>query len=127
VRVTLEKLAGVESVEVSLNEGRARIQMRPGNAVTMAQIRQAVERNGFTPQQAGVSARADVLVKGETLQLRIVGTNETYEVAGTPQADDIRQQLRNQAGKTVVVDGVVPMPRNKRGTLLIQVKRFQQA
>ncbi|MGH9159489.1 MAG: heavy-metal-associated domain-containing protein, partial [Vicinamibacteraceae bacterium] len=82
----MEKLPGVESVKVSLNEGRAIIQFKPGNAITMTECRQSAERNGFTPQQAVINAQADVMAKGNRLELRISVTNDTYDVAATAHA-----------------------------------------
>lgn len=117
----MEKLPGVESAKVSLNEGRAIIQLRAGNAVTMAQVRQSVERNGFTPQQAVVSGEADVVAKGDTLQLRISGTTDTYERASTPHADGVLQQLRTSAGQRVVIEGIIPAHKDRRATPVIQV------
>lgn len=117
----MEKLPGVESAKVSLNEGRAVIQLRPGNTVTMAQIRQGVTRNGFTPQQAAVSGEAEVMAKGDKLQLRISGTNDVYELAGTPHGDGVLQLLRTSVGQRVVIEGVVPAPKDDRIAPAIQV------
>lgn len=116
----MEKLPGVESAKVSLNEGRAVIQLRPGNTVTMAQIRQGVTRNGFTPQQAAVSGEAEVMAKGDKLQLRISGTNDVYELAGTPHGDGVLQ-LRTRVGQRVVIEGVVQAPKDGRTAPAIQV------
>ena len=117
----MEKLPGVESANVSLNEGRAMIQLKPGNAVTMAQIRQSVERNGFTPQQVAVSGEAEVLGRGDKLQLRISGPNDTYELASTPHADGVLQQLRKSTGQRVAVEGLIPAQKDQNATPVIQV------
>jgi copper chaperone CopZ len=121
VRVTIEKLPGVESADVSLNEGRVQVQLKAGNAVTLAQLRQSVERNGFTPQQAIVRAQADVAPKGETVQLTISGTEEVYTLADTAHADDVLQQLRKSAGQRVLIEGIVPPRRDQRTPAVIQV------
>jgi len=117
----MEKLPGVVSATMSLNEGRAIIQLRPGNAITMAQIRQSVERNGFTPQQAVVSGEAQVIAMGDKLQLRISGTNDTYELASTPHADGVLPQLRNSTGERVVIEGIIPAQKDPKATPVIQV------
>ncbi|MCA1854199.1 MAG: heavy-metal-associated domain-containing protein [Beggiatoa sp.] len=117
----MEKLPGVESAKVSLNEGRAIIQLQPGNKVTMAQIRQSVTRNGFTPQQAAISGEADVIAKGDKLQLRISGTNEVYDLASTPHKDGVLDQLRKSTGQQVVIEGIVPAQKDERAALVIQV------
>lgn len=117
----MEKLPGVESATMSLNEGRAVIELRPGNSITMAQIRQSVQRNGFTPRQAFISARAEVIAGGDRVQLRILGINETYDVGRTPHIEEIQRQLANQTGKTVVIEGIVPALKDPRATPVIQV------
>ena len=118
----MEKLPGVEAAKVSLNEGRAVIQLRPGNAVTMAQIRRSVERNGFTPQQAAINAEADVVAKGDKLQLRISGTNDIFELASSGHADSVLQQLRKSAGQRVLIEGMIPaQKKDETATPAIQV------
>lgn len=117
----MEKLPGVESATVSLNEGRAVIELKPGNAITMAQIRQGVERNGFTPQQSAINAQADVIATGNRLQLKISGTNDTYEIASTPHADGVLQQLKKSAGQKVVIEGMIPARKDPKATPIIQV------
>lgn len=117
----MEKLPGVASATMSLNEGRAIIQLRPGNAITMAQIRQSVERNGFTPQQAVVSGEAQVIAMGDKLQLRISGTNDTYELARTPHADGVLPQLRKSTGERVLIEGIIPAQKDPKATPVIQV------
>lgn len=116
----MEKLPGVESAKVSLNEGRTVIQLKAGNGITLAQLRQSIQRNGFTPRDAVVRARTDVIATGEKLQLRISGTDETFDVATTAD-ESILRQLRASAGQTVMVDGIVPTPKDPRSAPIIQV------
>lgn len=122
MRVTLERLDGVDSAAMSLNEGRARIQLKPGNLVTLARLRESVERNGFTPKEARVTARVDVVARGDRLQLRIAGLAETYEVVGTPQADKVREELKKHAGHAVLVEGVIPVLPDKQALPIMQVR-----
>ncbi len=117
----MEKLPGVESARVSLNEGRATIQLNAGNTVSMTQIRQGVERNGFTPQQAVINAQADVIAAGNRLQLKISGTNDTYDVAATIHAEDIQRQLKQSSGQKVVIEGIIPVQKDPKATPVIQV------
>jgi hypothetical protein len=123
----MEKLPGVESVKVSLNEGRAVIQLRPGNTITIAQVRQGVTRNGFTPQQAVISAEADVVAKGDKLQLRISGTDDVYELASLAHGDDVLQQLRKSVGQRVLIQGIVPTPKDERAAPVLQVNSVKPA
>ncbi|MPY89462.1 MAG: hypothetical protein GEU99_16235 [Luteitalea sp.] len=121
MRVTTEKLPGVDSATVSLNEGRAVVELQPGNAITMAEIRQSAERNGFTPRDAVVHAQADVIAEGDKLQLQISGTNDRYEIATTPHVEDIQQELRKHAGQAVMVEGMIPAPKDLNATPMMQV------
>jgi len=117
----MERLPGVESADVRLNEGRASVRLTAGNAVTMADMRRSVTRNGFTPQQAVVHAQAEVVATGGRLQLRISGTNDAYDVAMTAHASGIQQQLEKYAGQRILVDGIVPAPRDAKAVPVMQV------
>ena len=121
MRVTIEELPGVESATVSLNEGRAVIRLRAGNSITLAQIRQSVERNGFTPQQAVVEAEVEVLRSDGRIQLRIAGTSETYDVLLGAHSAAIQQQLAAAAGSRVLIQGVVAAQKDKTIAPTIQV------
>ncbi|HKX98174.1 MAG TPA: heavy metal-associated domain-containing protein, partial [Steroidobacteraceae bacterium] len=48
----LRKLHGVTSVRVSLNEGKAVVTLTAGNRTTLAQVREVIRHNGFTPKDA---------------------------------------------------------------------------
>ncbi len=110
VRVALEKIDGVEAVEVSLNEGRARIRLRSGNHVGLDQIRNAVRQNGFTPREASVSARARVSAGADPLRLGIEGTADTFTIAQPRNAAAERAiaELRSQQSTLVDVQGTIP-------------------
>jgi hypothetical protein len=117
----MERLPGVESATVSLNEGRAVLRLKPDNALTLPEIRRSVERNGFTPRQAIVRARARVIATAGRLQVRILGTSDAYEVAATPHASEIQRRLHTLGGSDVIVDGVVPAPKDRKAPAVIQV------
>lgn len=119
----MQKLEGVQSAKVSLNEGRAVIELEPGNTVTLAQIHERVRRNGFTPQGARVTARARVAARGDALRLEVVGTQESFEVAVIPQGASLTE-LKKRAGQIVVVEGVIPASKNKPPAV-IQVNDFK--
>jgi len=51
----LSKLPGVTSVRVSLNEGKAVALLAPDSTTTLAQIREVIRHNGFTPKDASVT------------------------------------------------------------------------
>ena len=106
--VALQKIDGVDTVKVTLNDGKATVTLKPLNKITLAQVRGVIEKNGFTPKTAVVIAETDIIAgPGGQLQLRVSGTNETFPVSsGT--ADAIRADLKNQVGTRVRVQGIVP-------------------
>ena len=109
----MQKLAGVESVKVSLNEGHAKLVLKGGNSLTMAQVRGVVERNGFTPQQAVVAAEAEVLTRDGGLHVRILGVDEIYGLdASTSGA--IGAEVKKHNGRTVRIEGIIRPSRDKQ-------------
>ena len=85
----MQKVDGVQNVRVSLNDGLTILDLKPGNAVTLARLRQIIKNNGF------VSKEASVVARGTTKGPRgfvVSGTNEQLSLAAAPQqvADDWR-------------------------------------
>ncbi|MBA3640535.1 MAG: heavy-metal-associated domain-containing protein [Acidobacteria bacterium] len=115
--MSLEKLEGVRAAKVSLNQGRATIELQPGNKVSLADIRERVRRNGFTPQGATVTVRARVLVDGDRLRLEVPETKETFEVATTPHAEKLAQ-LKKHVGQVVTVKGLIAAPKDKAAAVI---------
>lgn len=123
--VSIEKIQGVESVQVRLNEGKATVQLKPGNAVSLDQLQRVIQKNGFTPQQTTVTARVEVLINNGEPQLKVPGPNVMYEVAG-PHDTEVQEGLKKAAGKTLIVEGVIPAPgKGKVSEHVIQVKTFK--
>ncbi len=52
VEHNVEKIAGVESCDVSVEEGKARIALTPGAEVDLEAIKRAILDAGFSPGQA---------------------------------------------------------------------------
>lgn len=57
MRVALNKIDGVESVAVSLEKATAEIRLKPGNAVTLPQLRRVIRESGYPTRDAQVTAR----------------------------------------------------------------------
>ena len=98
VRVAMQKLDGVSTVELSLERAQAEIGLKPDNRLTLDQFRQVVKRNGFEPKQAVVTAIGTV---------RELGGRMVFEVSGVPRrsssrpdksAPDALQQLKSAFG-----------------------------
>ena len=55
VRVAVQKVDGVESVQLSLERAEADIRLKPENHVSLDQFRRIVKGNGFEPREAKVT------------------------------------------------------------------------
>lgn len=55
--VAIKKLDGVESIDVSLEKASADIRLKPGNAITLPQLRRIIRRSGYPTKDARVEAR----------------------------------------------------------------------
>jgi len=104
-----------------LNKGLAHVTLKPGNKVTLAELRRVIERNGFTPQAASIVAEAEGVagVNGQP-HIRVSGTNETFPIAATTPAP-VKSELTRLAGKRLIVEGVVPAAKeNPAGAIEIK-------
>ena len=92
VRVAVQKVAGVESVELSLERAQADIRLIKDNRVSLDQFRKIVKGNGFEPRQATVTAIGTV---------REVDGKLAFEVSGVaPSATRLSRQERNRCSRT---------------------------
>src|SRR5260370_41874743 len=87
VNVALKKVAGVESVEVSLNKGLAAVKLKPGNTVSVRQLWELIHDKGYTPKATTVSARGEVAGSPGHLQLHVSGSGETLPLEGDSKND----------------------------------------
>ena len=60
VNVALKKVAGMESVEVSLNKGLATVKLKPGNTVSVPELWELIHDKGYTPKATAISVRGDL-------------------------------------------------------------------
>ena len=104
--VAVEKLDGVESVKVSLNEGRVVIRFAPDNSLTIAELRRAIRNQGFSPREATLTFSAQVEMRGGGLVAIVPGSGVTYAVTAAPE---VRELLSGAAGSTLVLEGEVAM------------------
>jgi copper chaperone CopZ len=116
VSVALKKVEGVESVKVSLKEGKAVMQLKPGNSVRLEQIRKAVAEQGFTPKEARVVAVGDLSVSDSGLQFKVAHSDDLFPIGPAPHA-----AWREKAGPNLLVTGIVAAPRNEKELSVLQV------
>jgi len=61
VSVVIIKLDGVESVDVSLEKATADIRLKPGNTITLPQLRRIIREGGYPTKDARVDARGTIV------------------------------------------------------------------
>jgi hypothetical protein len=85
----MQKVDGVQSARVSLKDGLTILDLKPGNVVTLAKLRQIIKNNGFVSKEASVVARGNT---NGTQAFVVSGTNEQLSIAASPQqvGDDWR-------------------------------------
>jgi copper chaperone CopZ len=105
VRVSLKSVSGVDSVDVSLAKGLAVVKMKPGNAVTLKQLQNAITKNGFTMKDSTAAITGTIVISSGKSQLKISGSNELLTLVPESQASPDATSL---SGESVLVEGVIP-------------------
>jgi len=109
VSVAIQKIEGVESVEVSLNEGTAEVTLKPGNHVDPERIRQVTRDNGFTPKGAFVRVAGRLIEREGKPALAVTGLDLVYGLTELPEARGRLAALEKVVmGKEVLVIGRLP-------------------
>ena len=105
MRVSLKSVAGVETVDVSLEKGLAAVKMKPGNTTMLKQLQGAITKNGFTMKQSKAVIAGTVLVSDGKAQLQVSGSNDVLQLV--PETQSVPNASAMQ-GKSVVVAGTIP-------------------
>ena len=121
VDVALKKVAGVESVEVSLNKGLATVKLKPGNTVSVPQLWELIHKNGYTPKSTAVSVRGDLANVNGQLRLKVSGTNDTLALAANPKNPTAYSDAPKKLGQTVIVQGVMEPGKDLKAPVPLQV------
>ncbi|MFQ5749374.1 MAG: heavy-metal-associated domain-containing protein [Planctomycetota bacterium] len=85
----LKGLEGVRQVKVELKTGMARLTLKEEAPPTVAAIREAVKKAGFTPKEIGITVVGRFQRDGKKLFLRSRGENRSFllrQPAGNPVA-----------------------------------------
>ncbi len=105
----MKRVKGVESVEVSLNRGEALLRLKPGNSVTVEQIRQIVLDNGFTPKGSDVEVAGKLVERNGNPALAVSGLDLVYRLVDHPEGKGKVRELSRRARNTeIVIKGHVP-------------------
>lgn len=99
----LEKLPGVLHATVTLNDGKAVIELAPDNPVTLIEIQDVIRHNGFTPKDASVTATGTLLKTGNRYYLAMNSATRLELKAASPSV-----LSSAPVGAKVTVEGRVP-------------------
>ena len=104
----MQKVPGVVSVKVSLNDGLTTLDLAAENTVTLERLRQLIRNNGFVTNESRIVARGTATASGDTVVFEVRNTRErlTLEAAANAAAfDQLRSRLKSSATMDVVVTG----------------------
>ena len=118
----MQKLDGVESVEVSLNEGRVRVQFAPETSVTIAELRRTIRNQGFSPREAKLTVSAQIEMRDGGLVAMVPGSGVTYTVTA---GGDVLERLSGLVGSTVVLEAEVGLDQDDVTPDRMQVTRVR--
>lgn len=102
--MSLKSVAGVDSVDVSLEKGLAVVKMKPGNTATLKQLNEAITKNGFTMKDSTATVAGTVVITDGKTTLRVSDSNDLLQLA--PQTGAM-PNVTSMVGKTVVVVGAI--------------------
>lgn len=122
----MKKIEGVQSAEVSLNEGVARIWLKPGNRVPLEKIREVVINNGFTPREARVQVQGKVISADGEVKLQVTDLDRVYDLMLAAKARKTQEELEKQVGKVLSVEGLIPAPKGKGPSQILEVNDFKE-
>jgi copper chaperone CopZ len=127
--VAIGKLPGVESVTVSLKRASADIRLRPGNAISIAQLRKLIKDNGFSTREIAVTAVGTLADRNGAPALIISGLDLAVPLARDakqPQAyDDAVARLKGKQRLSVEISGVMPVARDGDDRIVVGAVRDQ--
>ena len=98
----MQKVPGVTSVTVSLNDGLTTLDFTPENRVTLAGLRQVIRNNGFVTNASQIVARGSVSMSGDTVTLTVAGSNEQLRLKAAASAPSVFEQLRGRLERGAV-------------------------
>ncbi len=116
VNVALTKVAGVDSVEVSLTRAAAIVKLKPGNSVSLAQLLRLVREKGYTIPSATIAVSGLAAKSSDRWVLRVPTSGERMELAADPQ---LSSALARYTDRTVTVRGKMTLAKNGRPALLV--------
>jgi len=81
----MQRVEGVQSVKVSLQDGLTVLDLKPDNTVTLAKLRQVIKNNGFVPKEAQIVARGSTAAIDGRQVFDVSGTRERLVIMASAQ------------------------------------------
>jgi cation transport ATPase len=97
----LKKIKGVDSASFRTKDSVAVLELKPGNTVTLGEIRDAVKRMGYTPAGAKVTVRGEARKDGAKWILHVAGSDAEYPL------DVSAGQAIRESGITIIEGSLV--------------------
>ena len=127
VSVVLKGLDGVDSVSVSMKD--VKVMLKPGNKVTIEQIRKSIQHCGFGAGDSEVNVAGILSVVGDTVLLNVPGPNVKFALSDHTDAEGtVAKLLQVGTAHVVSVRGTVAQPADRDSTAVIpilQVRGFE--
>lgn len=104
------------------------IAFAPEHQVTVAQVRQIVRDNGFSPKETELRIAGRIVDGADGLTLQLPGMAGAYELREDADAVGVLDRLRDvYSGRDLVIEGVVPeSDADAVPSWFIQVRRFSE-
>jgi|GraSoiStandDraft_50_1057286.scaffolds.fasta_scaffold54984_5 copper chaperone CopZ len=125
VNVALKKVAGVESVDVSLNKGLATVKLKSGNTVSVQQLWELIHDKGYTPKTTTVSARGELASPQGRLQLNVSGTKNILPLVPDAKNERAYSEAEMKVGQKVIVEGVMIPAKDLKASVPLQISRLR--
>jgi len=106
VKLKLRRIRGVLSAEFRTADSIAAMQLATANKVTLDQVRDVLKGMGYTPEDARVEARGELISDSGEWRLKLTGSDQVLDLQ-LPAHPGILNQIRQRAGTPVVIDGEV--------------------
>ena len=87
----LEKLDGLEKVQVSLNDGKAYLDLANNNNLSLRQIQEEVKKNGFSAKNAEIVIKGNFVEQDGTYAIQT--GKETFKIAEATSTN-LRSRLK---------------------------------
>ena len=114
VNVALTKVAGVDSVEVSLTRALATVKLKPGNEVSLAQMVRLVREKGYTIPTVSIVASGLPAKSADRWVLKVPTSGERIELVEDPHNPAAYAALARYTSQTVTLRGKMTLARNGR-------------